>query len=178
MNRVIDQSARKRQEISQIINSIRLIRSINQRSTHALTKDFRITGQQLGALRIVAQTPRISLGELSDRMYLHISTGCGIVDRLEKKGFLTRERSREDRRVVHLKITVSGKEIVDKAPVSGFGMLIQDIGKLPSGEVHQVLGAMKILMKVMKIESSGSVEADGRTPLKNGKKGKQKTPVL
>jgi hypothetical protein len=43
-------------------------------------------------------------------------------------------------------------------PVSGFGRLVQDIHGLPAGDVHKVCEAMKILMKVMKIEWSEEKE--------------------
>ena len=42
------------------------------------------------------------------------STLTGIVERLEKKGFIKRERDKEDRKAVYLYHTSKGKEIVKK----------------------------------------------------------------
>jgi DNA-binding MarR family transcriptional regulator len=149
-------------EIGLIIGAVRLIKSAHQRYSGELFKKYRLTGQQLGALRITALSPEISLGELSRRMYLHISTCSGIVDRLEKKGYLRRIRSRDDRRVVSLKITRRGGEIIKQTPVSGLGFLIQDIGKLPPDKIHRLCDGMKILMKLMRIEDKKAAAQSGR----------------
>ncbi len=145
-------ASRKRGEAGQIINSIRLIKGVNRRYSRELMAQHHITGQQLAALRIVSLAPGISLSDLSQRMYLHISTGSGIVDRLEKRKYLMRVRSHVDRRVVQLRITGEGRRVVKKAPEVGYGMLLQDIDKLPNGEVHRIWETMRILMKVMRID--------------------------
>jgi DNA-binding MarR family transcriptional regulator len=144
--------SRKRWEAGQIINSIRLIKGVNRRYSKELMKDYQITGQQLAALRIVLHAPDISLGDLSQKMYVHISTSCGIVDRLERKGYLTRVRDKRDRRVVQLRITRDGKRVVSRTPEVGYSMLLQDIDKLPNSEVHRIWETMRLLMKVMRIE--------------------------
>ena len=152
MNRTMEKTNERRREAGQIVKSIRLVKEVHQRYSWELMKKYRMTGQQAGALSIVAHQPGISLGELGEHMYLHISTCSGIVDRLEKKGYMTRSRGPEDRRVVRLHVTPRGRQIIRGMPVSGFGLLMRDIHGLPAGDVHKVCGAMKILMKVMKIE--------------------------
>jgi DNA-binding MarR family transcriptional regulator len=123
---------------------------------------YRITGQQLAALRIVSLTPDVSLGDLSRRMYLHTSTCSGIVDRLEKKLYLTRTRSNLDRRVVHLRVTSEGRRVVKRTPEVGYGVLLQDIDKLPRGEVHRIWETMKVLMRVMRIAGDVARSGGGR----------------
>jgi DNA-binding MarR family transcriptional regulator len=142
----------RRIEAGQIVKSIRLIKDVHRRYSGELMKKYRMTGQQAGALSIVAQEPGISLGELGERMYLHISTCSGIVDRLERKGYVTRRRGPEDRRVVRLVITPRGRQLIRRMPVSGFGMLMKEIHSLPARDTHKVCEAMKILMRIMKIE--------------------------
>jgi MarR family transcriptional regulator, organic hydroperoxide resistance regulator len=142
----------RRREIRQIVSSIRLIKDVHQRYSWELTKKYRMTGQQAGALMIIARYPDISLGELGERMYLHISTCSGIVDRLEGKGYVTRLRSSEDRRVVRLSVTASGRQMVKRVPISGFGTLLKGIESMPANEIHHISEAMRILLRVMKIE--------------------------
>ena len=50
----------------------------------------------------------LSMGALSDRIGIPLSTLTGIVDKLVEKGFLERSRSRHDRRVVEVGITGFG----------------------------------------------------------------------
>lgn len=144
---------RRRRDIRAIVDSIRLLQSVGQRQSGEFVRNYRITGQQLGALRTVMLSPRISLSELSERMFLHISTVSGIVDRLEKRGYVTRERSREDHRVVRLKVTADGRRVIRRTPLAGMGLLIHSIDRLPAGQLRDILKGLKMLLDVMKIDS-------------------------
>jgi DNA-binding MarR family transcriptional regulator len=145
-------ASRRRLEIGRIISSVRLIKDVHRRYSSNLMKKYRMTGPQAGALMVVARYPDLSLGELGERMHLHISTCSGIVDRLERKGYVVRRRGSEDRRVVRLNATPRGRRMIEKVPISSFGMLIRDIEQLPSSEIHRIHEAITILLRVMKIE--------------------------
>lgn len=147
-----DRTNRRRREIAEIVNSVRLLQGVSQRQSREFVRNHRITGQQLGALRIVALSPRISLGELSERMFLHISSVSGIVDRLEKRGYMTRERCVEDRRVVHLTVTAEGRGVIKKTPLAGMGLLIHTIDQLPAGRRSEIVRGLRLILKLMKID--------------------------
>jgi DNA-binding MarR family transcriptional regulator len=150
--RAVDKRDARERETGEIVRSIRLIRGAHRRYSAELAKKYRMTGPQVGALAIVAREPGISLGQLAGRMYLHISTCSGIIDRLERKGYLARRRDSGDRRIVRLRLTARGKRMITRIPISGFGMLMRDIRKLPEAEIRRISDAMKILMRVMKLE--------------------------
>lgn len=65
----------------------------------------------LNCMRQEGNTP----AELAALNGLYVSTITRMVDRLEKKGLLTRTRSDQDRRQVILRITPKGRAIVRKA---------------------------------------------------------------
>ncbi|WP_088808835.1 MULTISPECIES: MarR family winged helix-turn-helix transcriptional regulator [Listeria] len=69
-----------------------------------------ITTTQLLALSSLKREPHLTLGELADRMKLSKSTTSGIVDRLVKAGFLTRNRVELNRRTLNLALTELGEE--------------------------------------------------------------------
>ena len=52
---------------------------------------------------------------LSDKLFLEPSTVTPMLKRLEVMGYLTRTRSTEDERVVHVRLTDAGKKLRDKA---------------------------------------------------------------
>jgi DNA-binding MarR family transcriptional regulator len=147
----------RRRVTSEIVNSIRLLQGVGQKQSREFIRKYRITGPQLGALRIVALSPDISLRKLSERIYLHISTVSGIVDRLEKRGYITRARSNQDRRVVHLNITTAGKRVIRKTPLAGMGLIIHTIDRLPDGQLRDIRKGLRLLLDVMKIQGG-----DGR----------------
>lgn len=142
----------RHQETREIIDSVRLLQRISRQQTSEFIRKHRITGPQLGALRVVSMSPGISLRELSERLYLHISTVCGIVDRLEKRGYLDRERSAVDRRKVELKITSDGKRLIKRTPMAGMGLLIHTIDELPAAQLHKISQGLGALLDLMKIK--------------------------
>jgi DNA-binding MarR family transcriptional regulator len=144
--------ADNRKIASEIVNCVRALQRIGPRQSAEFVQKYRITGQQLGALRIVERTPAISLRELSERMYLHISTVSGIVDRLEKRGYLSRKRSSTDRRVVHLHTSAEGRRVIKKTPLAGMGLLFHNIDKLPPAQLREIAKALRLILNVMEIE--------------------------
>jgi DNA-binding MarR family transcriptional regulator len=152
MNNYSVKTGRRRRDTSEIVNATRLLQGVGQRQSREFVRKYRITGQQLGALRIVAMSPGISLGELSERLFLHISSASGIVDRLEKRGYVTRERSGEDRRVVHLNVTADGRRVIRRTPLAGMGLLIHSVDRLPAGQIRDLLKGLKLLLNLMKVK--------------------------
>ena len=76
------------------------------------TKD--LTGQQYNVLRILrgAGTSGLSCGEVGERMITRDSDITRMLDRLEKRGLIIRERQTDDRRVVLTVITEKGAELL------------------------------------------------------------------
>lgn len=150
----MNRNSEKKENIRQIINSLSQILNALNSFSKELMKTFSITGPQLGALRKIAQVQQISLSELSQKMYLHISTVSGIADRLEAAGHIIRRRSTEDRRVVYLSVTDKGKEMIDRAPHSGFGKMVHGLDEIPVEKVQQIHDAIRLLVKMMEIKNN------------------------
>ena len=59
---------------------------------------------------------QVSVGDLATRLQLRHHSAVGLVDRLARSGFVRRERSTEDRRHVHVRLTAQGeKRLADLA---------------------------------------------------------------
>lgn len=89
---------------------LHIIRSISKQFKNKFMKEAiaqEFTVPQLMLLHELQHYPNISLKELSDRLYLSKSTVSGIVDRLEKSGYVIRKIPEENRRTV--KISLSEK---------------------------------------------------------------------
>jgi DNA-binding MarR family transcriptional regulator len=66
------------------------------------------TPQQVHAVMWVGTDGRLPMGELAQRLGVTEKTITGIVDRLEREGYLRRERPESDRRVVQVVLTEKG----------------------------------------------------------------------
>ena len=72
---------------------------------------FGVTGPQRFAVRIVSRFPGISAGELAALLHLHPSTLTGVLDRLVRRGLLSRQTDPADRRRALLWVTAAGRRV-------------------------------------------------------------------
>ncbi len=138
--------------ISEIMQALRRIIKTLQDYSHEVSGQFGITGPQLWALKIIRENGGLSLGDLSQRMYVHPSTISGLMDRLEKKGYVLRDRSQQDRRVVKVDLTPRGSRLAKKAPNPIQGRMIYGLRKLKREELHRIYGSIRKLVEIMEAQ--------------------------
>jgi len=73
--------------------------------------------QLLLAVKGFPSNARPTIGNIAERLCVEHHTTVGLVDKLEERGFVRRERSTEDRREVFLELTVSGAALLRKLSV-------------------------------------------------------------
>jgi DNA-binding MarR family transcriptional regulator len=134
----------------------RVIRSVDIYSKKLHT-ELGLTTPQLLCLHTVAKAERMTLTDLAKSVHLGVSTINGIIDRLEAKHYLTRQRSTEDRRKVYLELSPAGREIVGRAPSLLQDTLAASLAKLSRAEqitIAESLERVVTLMAVEKIDAS------------------------
>jgi len=139
--------------ISETMQSLRRIFKAIQVYSQEISREFGITGPQLWALKTIWQQEGLSLSELGKGMYLHPSTITGLVDRLEKKGFVLRERDRGDRRVIKIRLTSQGAALAKKGPNPIQGKMVHGLRKLKREELHSIFNSMRKLVGIMEAEN-------------------------
>lgn len=143
----------KKEAIAEIMYDLRKIFKAIQQYSEQVLKEFGVTGPQLWALRIIYNESRFSMGDLSDKMYLHMSTVSGIMDRLEKKGYVERKRDSTDRRVVKISLTKEGKRLVQRAPTAAQGRLLHGLENLSKPQVLNIRSSFEKVVRLMEIEN-------------------------
>jgi DNA-binding MarR family transcriptional regulator len=71
--------------------------------------------QEFHVLMIVGQTGHCIMSDIADKVQLSLSSITGIVDKLEAKKIMRRNRSGEDRRIVEVVLTDEGREVYKTA---------------------------------------------------------------
>jgi DNA-binding MarR family transcriptional regulator len=135
--------------ISETMQSLRRIIKSLQDYSQTVYSHFGITGPQLWVLKTLYQNGSLSLGELSKGMYLNPSTITGVIDRLEKKGFVLRGRNEIDRRVVKVQLTPKGTELVKRAPNPIQGKMVYGLRKLKKDELFSIYRSVDKLVEIM-----------------------------
>lgn len=102
-------------ELQILISLRRIIRAVDQYS-RKLRTEHNITGPQLICLLHIVNEQPHTISEISQSVCLSASTVVGIIDRLEEKGLVCRERSNLDRRQVKVTATEQGKAVAELAP--------------------------------------------------------------
>ncbi len=93
----------------------RIIRAVDIDS-RKLAAEHMITGPQLLCLNVILDRGPITLTGISKLVYLSTSTIVGIVDRLEGKGLVKRQRDLKDRRLVYVQGMPAGKDLATRTP--------------------------------------------------------------
>ena len=120
-----------------------------------------LTTSQLMVLLILQDkedTP-LSVGELAEQLSVSLPSVSGIVDRLYKEKFVERKRSRDDRRMVLVKLTDVGKKTITKL-LNAFEKLLLDVLKnMPETERKTIVRAAE---RVSEFSTALSKDAQGR----------------
>jgi len=142
-------SARRQKAIGEIIQSFRkILRTIDDFSAE-LKQKHNITGPQAGTLKIISQNGPMTLTEVCGRTFRHITTVGGIVDRLERDGYVVKNRDTQDRRRVLLAATAKGNRLASSAPFAGPVRAMNALERLPTKEILQINESLEILARIM-----------------------------
>ncbi|GAM11862.1 putative HTH-type transcriptional regulator YusO [Geobacter sp. OR-1] len=113
-----------------------------------------LTGSQLWAVKVIAESKSIKVSDLAKRMYLHPTTVVGILDRLEAQELVQRSRSKTDRRVVDVALTASGEKLVATSPDVAQGMLVTGLEKITDDKLVRIHEGMAEFVKILGMEEA------------------------
>ncbi|MGO1297008.1 MAG: MarR family winged helix-turn-helix transcriptional regulator [Vibrio sp.] len=141
----------------QVLLSIRqIIRAIDLRSKK-LNKEFGLTSPQLLLMRTIQHSPNLTIRQLSKDTNMSQATATSILDRLEKRELVERQRDTVDKRKVHVLITTKGNTILKQAPK----LLNEDfVNKFKSLEPWEQTLIMSSLQRVSEMMNRSSVNDD------------------
>jgi MarR family transcriptional regulator, organic hydroperoxide resistance regulator len=138
--------------IQETMQSLRRIFKAIENYSQDVFSEFGITGPQLWVLKTILENGSLPLGELSKKMYLHPSTITGVVDRLESKGYVRRDRNSEDRRVVNVRLTPAGEALATRAPSPAQGKMIYGLRNLAEEELTGIYRSVQKLVEIMEVQ--------------------------
>lgn len=139
-------------EDESIERSLRAIRRITRAidlHSKQLVAQCQLTGPQLVILREVARLGSPRIGALALRVSLSNATLTGIVDRLERRGLVSRVRCAEDRRQVLVSITETGQALLGRAPALLQDRFVREMGDLAEPARHVIVKALEQVAAMM-----------------------------
>ncbi|WP_051569379.1 MarR family winged helix-turn-helix transcriptional regulator [Alkaliphilus transvaalensis] len=131
------------EEIGEVVQKlVRVLQVFEEKRIKA--KGF--TSSRCYALMTILEKEKITMNDLSERIGLNTSTMTRIINNLVRDGYVERDSDQQDRRIVIVKLTESGKEAARelKEDINDFYKKI--IGNIPEGNVMKVLSSVSILL--------------------------------
>jgi DNA-binding MarR family transcriptional regulator len=132
-----------------ILRSLRRIIQAVDIHSRKLASQYKITGPQLVTLLCVTEQGPITTSEIGREVHLSNSTVVGILDRLESKGLVHRERSAMDRRIVMVSATESGHEVAASAPSPLQDVFAAALDQLPELEQTAIALSLERIVELM-----------------------------
>lgn len=125
-----------------------------------LFKYYGLSGPQLTILKELSEVDKIPTGLLAKKISLSQATVTDILDRLEEKGLIFRQRSNYDKRKVYIYITEKGKGTILKKPSLLKEEFIRQFNELEDWEQTLILSSMQRIVSMMK--TSKIVQQDSK----------------
>ena len=126
----------------------RVIRATDLHSKH-LAKTTGLTAPQILLLQTIRDKGEVTIGELANEISLSQATVTTILDRLEKRELVYRERSKEDKRKVHAYLTDRAGEILKEAPIPLQEHFTREFGDLQKWEQTMIISSLQRVAQMM-----------------------------
>lgn len=156
----------------QILRSLRrIIRAVDIYS-RKLKSGHRLTAPQLICLLCVVEEGPTNATAISRSMFLSPSTVVGILDRLQARGLVSRERDNNDRRVVNVAASEEGVKLTKAAPSPLQDSLANALKQLPQLEQATIALSLKRIVDLMEaghLEAAPILETDQPDIVAGGK---------
>jgi MarR family transcriptional regulator, organic hydroperoxide resistance regulator len=135
-----------------IEKEMRYISAIIKQKGREILNNYTITPPQFVALQWLFEDGDMTIGDLSNKMYLACSTTTDLVDRMEKKVLLMRVKDPNDRRVVRIHLLEEGKRIIDEVIKKRQAYLGEVLKNLSTEEILLLEGNLVKLHQEMREE--------------------------
>ncbi|MHC4164053.1 MAG: MarR family winged helix-turn-helix transcriptional regulator [Planctomycetota bacterium] len=142
--------SRKRFDLRVVQALRRIIRAVDLHS-RKLSALHQITGPQLVCLLTIDEFAPITLSALAREVHLSPSTVLGIIDRLEVKGLVRRERDLKDRRLLQISLTGPGRDLIANAPSPLQDTLAHAMSELPADQQATIAQSLERIVELMEV---------------------------
>jgi DNA-binding MarR family transcriptional regulator len=126
----------------------RIMRAIDLHSRQ-LMQQYGISGPQLVILQELSYLGEVPIGTLATAVSLSQATVTGIIDRLEKRGFIVRRRDDDDKRRVLVTVTAEGKRLLLAAPPPLQESFVREFSQLMDWEQSLILSSLQRVVSMM-----------------------------
>ncbi|MFH2122189.1 MAG: MarR family transcriptional regulator [Pseudomonadota bacterium] len=134
-----------------ILKDFRIIFRSVQDHSRWVEKESGLSAAQLWMLWELSNEPGQTVSALAKVLSIHQSTCSNMLDKIQKKGLISRDRSLNDQRVVRLYLTEKGAILLAKAPRPAQGALSDVLCRLPDKVLCELESGLNQFIATLKI---------------------------
>ena len=152
-------------ETAAVLHALRrIIQAVDIHSRFLMQRTGLSMPQILVLQALAAHSQPLGTSALAAQLHLTQGTISAILERLERKALIRRDRSGPDRRRVQIQLTAQGFEVMKDAPQPLQAHFIAEYMALPDWERTALLSSLQRVASLMRAPESGPMlESDVRT---------------
>lgn len=135
--------------IDEVLVSLRRVIRATDLHSKYLAKTTGLTSPQILLLQAIRDKGEVTIGELAEVISLSQATVTTILDRLEKRHLVYRERSDKDKRKVHAYLTDDAVEILKSAPMPLQEQFTRQFSDLQKWEQTMIISSLQRVAQMM-----------------------------
>lgn len=136
-----------------VLQKFRELFRVSQQHFQRIESRCGVSGAQLWAMAELRTRPGLKVSELAAALSVHLSTASNLLDKLEERQLVRRERNREDQRVVRVYLTREGERIAITAPKPAEGVIPDALSRMPAAVLARLDRDLDALLKLASVRN-------------------------
>jgi DNA-binding MarR family transcriptional regulator len=137
----------------QVLTELRRIIRATQLNAKTLAAHSQLTVSQLMVLQLLSANGEMTPRQLAQHVNLTQATMTALLDRLEERRFISRRRSNQDKRRVHVTLSLEGATQLAGAPQTLHSRFMSQFDALQSWEQMQILASVQRIAHLLDVAS-------------------------
>lgn len=137
----------------QVLIELRRIIRATQNNAKNLAQSSKLTVSQVMVLQMLKSQGDMMPRDIAQQMNLTQATVTTLIDRLVERDLVSRRKSSQDKRRVHVSLTETGAAQLKHAPQTLQHRFLQHFGRLQSWEQTQILASLQRIAELMDVAS-------------------------
>ena len=138
--------------LEEVLTSLRRVIRATDLHSKRLAKISGLTAPQILLLQAIRKLEGAAISQLANEVTLSQATVTTILDRLEKRGLIERERSKVDKRKVHVHLTERGIDTLREAPMPLQEHFARQFNDLQQWEQTMIIASLQRVAYMMDAE--------------------------
>ena len=137
---------------TRVVSALRRLIRATDLDSKRLARQTNLSTSQLLVLELLAEGSTQTVGSIAERVGLAQATVTTMIDRLEQRDLVSRQRSDSDRRQVNVILTAAGRTLQQEAPTALQTRFLSNFATLQEWEKLAILSSLQRIADLMEAE--------------------------